>query len=501
MLSLFKKHSGILPVLLSMLSISLVVAACGKASATANTRTVQVELSSPLAAINAAGDAAYDLVKDGYVGFATNGGDRHAALMTSQPSGSMSGSIKVSGNATKLWCYSIKALGQIQTVTVPAQLKKDKVSTSASVNDMVFCSETIGLTGSEPFSANIKPLTSAVVLDILDSEGKYTNRTFTSVKMTADANKPLAGDIALCLEEARVGELSSASSTLSFDCSSFKVGTAEEPVSLGAVVLPCEFTGTIVVSGEGFTATLAIDQPLYLQAGYVKHVQVDMAMASVDAQVTKHFPYRLGIMGDSISTFAGKIPSDHRAYYPTTNAACADVDDWTKTYWGHLINDYWHCELDMNTSWSGSCVAPGDPTVVRTPFVERVSKFTNPDVIILFGGTNDAQTERQIGLGEFNYDTPLAQMNLQRRFRDSFIYVIRSLQTNYPGVQIIVLGGKDVSGEYGNSVKEIAAHYKLPYVDFHEDQNVTLYNQLHPNAAGHAYMAKKIYEETLNLFQ
>ena len=212
---------------------------------------------------------------------------------------------------------------------------------------------------------------------------------------------------------------------------------------------------------------------------------------------------RLAIIGDSISTFDGIIPSSHKAYYPKSGC---DVTDWTKTYWGHLINDYWHSTLDVNTSWSGSTVASGKDGDARTPFVDdsRLSLLSNPDCVILFGGTNDALESNGIGLGEFSYDTPLANMNHNKRFRDAYIYVIKYIQTNFPSAQIICIIGTDITGDYGNSVATIAEHYSLPCIDFRGEKNVegkvTIYSGSHPDAAGHAYMAQKIYNQTLNLF-
>ena len=264
------------------------------------------------------------------------------------------------------------------------------------------------------------------------------------------------------------------------------------------MVLPSAFKGTVTVECEGgVKATFTVDQTL--KAGVVNHISLDMANAEVEG--LKHMPTRLGILGDSISTFKGIIPSDHRPYYPSTNAACSDVTSWEKTYWGHLVKDYWKCELDVNSSWSGSCVADGDPTVVRTPFVKRCSLFKNPDVIILFGGTNDCQPARQIALGEFDFNSAPEALNKHARFRESYIWVIKTLQKNYPDAQLICIVGNHIDGEYGNSVKTIAEHFNLPVVDFRGDQKVTVYSELHPNAAGHAYMAEKIYKETLSLFK
>ena len=457
--------------------------------------SVQVELTSAITAPNAAGDLPFDFLKAGYAGFATNAGDRDSVLLSGNAA--LSGKCKVKSAATQMWCYSAGSTGDVQTFSVP--------SVSSGLENMVYCSETISLNGKGPYSSTVTPLTSGIVLELLDSKGSWSGKGVSSVVIRSDYGKPLAGDITLCLKESRVGELKHSSDSISFAFAegSVKIGTASAPASLSAAILPCSFTGAINLVGEGFTATLSIKQPLYLQAGYVKHIQVDMAMADVEAEVTKHFPYRVGIMGDSISTFEGIIPSDHRPYYTNPPASGCDVDSWQKTYWGQLITNYWHCELDVNTSWSGSSVADGKEGSVRTPFVDhsRLDLFKNPDVIILFGGTNDASASNGIGLGEFNYDTPLDKMNTTKRFRDAYIYVIRYLQEKHPGVIIICIIGTHVTGEYGNSVETIAKHFGLPYVDFRGDTKVTIYSGSHPNAAGHAHKAQRIYEETLSLFQ
>ena len=219
------------------------------------------------------------------------------------------------------------------------------------------------------------------------------------------------------------------------------------------------------------------------------------------------FPKRLAIIGDSISTFEGIIPASHRPYYTNPPAAGCDVTDWTQTYWGRLINDYWQSTLDVNTSWSGSSVASGKAGAERTPFVDesRLGLLTNPDCVILFGGTNDAIAENEIGLGEFCYDTALADINHNKRFRDAYIYVIKYIQNKFPSAKIICIIGTDVTGDYGSSVEAIAQHYNLPYVDFRGEKNVagkvTIFSGSHPDAAGHAYKAQKIYNETLHLFQ
>ena len=129
--------------------------------------------------------------------------------------------------------------------------------------------------------------------------------------------------------------------------------SASAPVSLGVAIIPCNFTGTITVTGDGFNQVFTISEPVALQAGYIKRITLDLDKST---HSSKGFPQRLGIIGDSISTFQGMIPSNHKAYYTNPAGSGCDVTTWQQTYWGLLISQYWNCELDMNTSWSSVCL-------------------------------------------------------------------------------------------------------------------------------------------------
>lgn len=470
--------------LLLLVVLLIATSSCNKQEATY--RDIQVKLGSSLATTNSAGDVVYNFLDalSVDVDFSSDTGDRGSATMSQESPNIVTGILKgVSSTAQTLWCFTPGLDGPSGPVPVPANLSKNDPETSASFTGMAFSSTPISLSKSI-ISGLIKPLTSAVILDIFDSKERAWPAITTVTMASADGSV-----------------LATGSTSITFNCSNITVGKAESPASLGAVVLPCTFTGTVTVSGEGYTAVYTIGQQA-LQAGYVKHIEVNLARATVNGEEPKGFPLRLGIMGDSISTFQGMIPPNHRTYYTDPPGSGCDVTSWTQTYWGLLITQYWKCELDVNSSWSGSSVADGKDGDARTPFVDhsRLDLFKNPDTIILFGGTND-RPDKGIGLGEYSYDVPLSKMNTYKRFRDAYIYVIRYLQEKHPGVQFICIIGTHVEDEYASSIESIANHYNLPCIDFRGDGQVTFWKTSHPNAAGHAYKAKKIYEETLHLFK
>ena len=467
-------------------------------------RSVQVELSQTLASTNEHGDVAYNYLECEQVGYFTDTRDYGTVVISTDDKATMSASIEVKSGATSLWCYTPGQYGLPQGLSVPARLSKKDHVTADTVEGMIFLTESISLS-QNTVRGTIVPLTSGVVLDIIDSEGNLAGKTFKSVQLQTNDDTALAGQITMNLFQTKIEEVTNPSSLLNIDCPGFTVGTASDHTSIGATVLPCDFVGTITVFGDDFNLAFTISEPIVFQAGYVKHITLDLAKAG---QAQKQLPKRLGILGDSISTFEDMIPSDHRTYYTNPASSGCNVDTWKETYWGLLITKYWECELDMNSSWSGSSVADGREGDYRMPFVDRnrLDLFKNPDTIILFGGSNDCQEKYGIGLGEFSYDVPLSQMNTYKRFRDAYIYVIRYLREKHPNVTFICVIGTHMTDAlsgtgadlYAESVKEIAKHYGCPCVDFRNDSKVTFWKTSHPNEAGFAHMAQRIYEETLN---
>ena len=239
----------------------------------------------------------------------------------------------------------------------------------------------------------------------------------------------------------------------------------------GAVIRDCTATGQIGIGSDLVNITTSVFDP--------------SGKATIEFSTKK---LRVGVIGDSISTFSGAIPSAYKAYYPK-----GDVDMWTETYWALLINEYWDAELDLNCSYSGSRVAP--ISGYDSDFVARCETFINPDVVLLHGGTNDCASE-YVELGEFDFTSSVDNLNTFARFRESYVAVIKKMQTKYPDALIICIIGDYAKGDYGESIKTIADHYGLPCVDFRGDSKVTKCSGSHPNAAGMAHMAARIYAET-----
>ena len=170
-----------------------------------------------------------------------------------------------------------------------------------------------------------------------------------------------------------------------------------------------------------------------------------------------------------------------------------------------------------NYGISGTRIArqktPSDEPRFDLDFCARYEEMdADADAVIVFGGTNDC------GHG----DAPLGSRG--DRTADTFygaLHVLYSgLQARYPGKPIVVLTPLPRSGErdfdpplslYVQIIREVAAEFGLPVLDLYatsplrtEDPAIVeayVPDGLHPDDAGHRYLAEQIGEYLYNLLE
>ena len=253
-------------------------------------------------------------------------------------------------------------------------------------------------------------------------------------------------------------------------------------------VNPGHFSGAFTVVTSRYTYTFS----RVFDAAQNKKVEVALDFAAPDKQPKR----KVGVLGDSISTFKGAMCNDtYSCFYPDDdpNVASGDkeaVDSKTKTYWWIVVNDLMkNGTLDANSSWSGKRVIHETSNGLPAGLVDRVGDFIDPDIILIHGGTNDKNKDTP--LGSYDYDLPIEELD-ESYFRSAYVKMIRLLQERYEGVQLILIIGDMLSSDYANSITAIAAHYKLPYVNFVGAQ-LPKCKGSHPNYTGMKTMAKDIY--------
>ena len=228
----------------------------------------------------------------------------------------------------------------------------------------------------------------------------------------------------------------------------------------------------------------------------------------------------VSILGDSISTYTGWIPVadghnlTHRARYPeNTPFWSGTVND---TYWKKII-DTLGAKLGINDSWAGSKVSNSSATntgdVGPDACMAGITRITNlgangdPDVIIYYGGTNDAGTG--VTIGTFDSTTTYTidlTTNIWNDFATAYKDSIMRLQYYYPNAKIIVLlptyttnyytmGNLD---RYNEIIKEICDYFGVDYIDMRrcginwKNNATTLGDGVHPTIDGFNMMQNYI---------
>ena len=112
----------------------------------------------------------------------------------------------------------------------------------------------------------------------------------------------------------------------------------------------------------------------------------------------------ISILGDSYSTFKGYVvPDTNYVWYPQEKAENNDVQDVRQLWWHQMIREHGY-RLCQNNSFSGATIChtgyKGDDYSDRS-FCTRLRYLGSPDVILVFGGTNDSWAKSPIG--DFQY--------------------------------------------------------------------------------------------------
>ena len=206
-------------------------------------------------------------------------------------------------------------------------------------------------------------------------------------------------------------------------------------------------------------------------------------VASGDTARGRHFG-TFSIIGDSYSTFTGYTLDDAKqSWYPQEGN---DVKTVENTWWWKFANAYGSRMIE-NNSWNGSTIGyrgySGVNSGKESSFISRDNLFTTPELVLIFGGTNDVwaarDTSTPIGtfLGEYKYsDWTDDDLNT---FRPALAKLIDDIQHKYVGVYVIFILNTDID-TIDDSVKTVCAHYGVPVLELAgigKDDG-------HPNIAG-----------------
>ena len=242
---------------------------------------------------------------------------------------------------------------------------------------------------------------------------------------------------------------------------------------------------------------------------------------------------RISVIGDSISSFDGYNPEGYDAYYPTTTCRTFCVRD---MYWYRLAYDYMKdAILDVNIAFSGSLVTyNGNWKNFPSRYILRKG-MGNPDVILLWGGTNDytankllygTTTCQEASSAPSNSDLNAvfattdaattmdkAEALSDQTFFEAYVKLVKMMTLQYPKVKIVLIVGEHFSVGMKETIEAIAGHYPnncrvIDLLSINGFDGITTNpdwrpigkcmdgaRNLHPNEAGMAFIANKIYTE------
>lgn len=178
----------------------------------------------------------------------------------------------------------------------------------------------------------------------------------------------------------------------------------------------------------------------------------------------------VSILGDSYSTFKGfVVPDTNFVWYPSKplqDNEGNDVQHVRQTWWHQFIRQG-NFRLCQNNSFSGATICntgyKGEDYSDRS-YVTRASYLGSPEVIIIFGGTNDTWAKSPIG--QYQYADWTSQDLYS--FRPAMACLLSSLQDRYPGVEIYVVINDILSKDITESMQVISDHYGVRYILLHD---------------------------------
>jgi len=236
---------------------------------------------------------------------------------------------------------------------------------------------------------------------------------------------------------------------------------------------------------------------------------------------------KVSFYGDSITTFAGWLPSGNKAFYTGSNCGVNSV---YRTWWQKTLMGT-GAELCVDQAWSGRCVSNvrdaetdlvGSGAWRQSEVDKLATSGATPDIIIIKLGINDFNNVScQLGEYDGTEALPTVPDSGFATFRESYATMLNRIMTTYPLARVYCctlnacersgsVGFPEINGlgesltEYNDAIKQLAGAFGAGIID-HAACGMTYYNMstytgdwdsttgkgLHPNAAGMQLIADK----------
>lgn len=206
------------------------------------------------------------------------------------------------------------------------------------------------------------------------------------------------------------------------------------------------------------------------------------------------------VLGDSFTSYEGTVdPDTNFIWSPFVTIGVTSPD----SMWFKKVETWAAWTLDMNNSFSGSHItntydyAPDGVIYSKASYIRRMDNLGTPDVIFIFGGTNDIY--HRVPVGEYVYsnwtDEQLCTL------RPALAYMLDNMKKLYPKSKIYLMVDMElcindntiddaVRQAYIESMHTVAGHYNVSCIDIYGIQK----SHWHPNLEGQDCIAKAVFE-------
>ncbi|MDO4823784.1 MAG: SGNH/GDSL hydrolase family protein [Bacteroidales bacterium] len=172
---------------------------------------------------------------------------------------------------------------------------------------------------------------------------------------------------------------------------------------------------------------------------------------------------KVSILGDSYSTFQGANPEGYAPFYPNDRN---DVKEVAQTWWDLYIKSKGY-QLEKNDSWGGTTICNtgyGRMDSSKSSFNARIDRLGNPDIIFVFGGTNDAWANSPIG----DYQYSKWTKDDCKSFRPALACLLKNLKKQYRKAKIYAILNSELKEEINESFRVICKRYKVQLIELHD---------------------------------
>jgi hypothetical protein len=196
----------------------------------------------------------------------------------------------------------------------------------------------------------------------------------------------------------------------------------------------------------------------------------------------------VSILGDSYSTFQYYLTPDTNYvwYFARPDAKRTDVASVRQTWWYKFISENGF-KLCVNNSFSGSTICNTgyrNEDYSDRSFITRMDYLGCPDMILIFGCTNDCWAKSPVGQYKYDKwsDTDLCS------FRPAMAKMLAHITERYINTEVYFILNSDMRDDIVESCRTICQHYGVPCIELKAIDKMNG----HPTVKGMSQIAQQL---------